>query len=90
MHVRMHTHTHMHVHAHAYMYKHDDFMQMAAPIGKSLYDIIARMRACVCMSMHVRTCMRHPQNILTESHPHPPTPIPPRGGPRNQSKFNST
>ena len=25
----------MHMHTHAYMYKHDNFMQMAAPIGKS-------------------------------------------------------
>ena len=25
----------MHVRTHAYMYKHDNFMQMAAPIGKS-------------------------------------------------------
>ena len=25
----------MHVHTHVYMYKHDNFMQMAATIGKS-------------------------------------------------------
>ena len=49
----------MHTHAHACMYihvKHDNLMQMAVPMGKSLgkpYDVIMH----VCMHMHVFTCM---------------------------------
>ena len=46
--------THVHMHAHACTnartrtrVKHDNFMQMAAPIGGIPYDII-RMCACVC------------------------------------------
>ena len=64
------------------MYKHDIFMQMAAPIGKSWgipYDIIAHARACVC----VRACVhmhgvppKHPDRV-----PRPSTqPHPPKGG----------
>ena len=32
-HVHTHTHACMHTHAHACVCKHDNFMQMAAPIG---------------------------------------------------------
>ena len=85
-----------HAHAHTCVcVKHDNFMQMAAPIGgipgNSLW---CHMCMCVCacayMHMHVHMCGEHP---LTTSHPHPnhpPIPPPPRGDPRNQSKFNST
>ena len=45
----------------------------------------ARARACV--HVHVHICGVQP---LTTPHPHPPTSPPPRGDPRNQSKFNST
>ena len=34
-HSHVHTHASTHAHACAYMYKHDNLMQMAAPIGKS-------------------------------------------------------
>ena len=66
----MHAHTWMHAHAHTntYMhYKHDKFMQMAAPIGKSLgnpYDVI-----CTCMCVHAHACMYG-------TCPHTPTPAP--------------
>ena len=62
--------------------KHDNFMQMAAPLGEYPgipYDVI---RAC----MHVRVHMggMHP---LTNPHTHPPTPPPPRGGPPESFKI---
>ena len=95
-HVHMHVHACTHIHAHTCMHgKHDNFMQMAAPLGESLripYDVIC---TCTCVHMHACTCMHacmcahvwgapchHP-------HPHPTTPTP-RGDPQNQSKFNST
>ena len=74
------THTCTHTHACAYMYKHDNFMQMAAPIGKSWgiplwhHRSCTHAHACVCLHMHM--CVGHPPNTLTESHPHPPTPTP--------------
>ena len=78
-----------HTHAHTCMRgKHDNSMQMAAPIGFGEipgipYDVI---RACACVRVHV--CGGDP---ITTPHPHPPIPPPPRvGDPRNQSKFNST
>ena len=65
--------------------KHDNFMQMAAPIGgipgNSLWcQLRVHVRACTC----VWGAPSH--------HPPPPsTHLPtPRGDPRNQSKFNST
>ena len=79
-------HMHMHAHMHAYMNKHDNFMQMAAPIGKSWGIPLWHYHSCVhaCACMHVHTCMGHPPpNTLTESHP------PPWGAdPQNQSKVN--
>ena len=64
--------THMHTHAHACMHartcmhgKHDNFMQMAAPIGESLgipYDVI-----CMWVCMHMYVCGGHP---LTTPTPH--------------------
>ena len=79
-----HTHTHAcvctHVHACTCVrVKHDNFMQMAAPLGESLgipYDVI-----CTCVCMHVCACTcacmcmcgGHP---LTTPHPIPHTPPP--------------
>ena len=87
------THVHMHVHAHTCTHtracthmhtctcmrgKHDNFMQMAAPLGEYLgipYDVIHMCMcvcACVCMCMHVHVGGVHP---LTTPHPiHPPPP----------------
>ena len=55
--------------------KHDNFMQMAAPIEGILGN-----------SLWCHTCM----HLLTNPHLHPPTPSSPREDPRNHSKFNST
>ena len=81
MHACMHMHTCTRTHV-----KHDNFMQMAAPIGESLgipYDVI---RACACMQVHVHVCGGHPLTTPTPIHP---PPHPPEGDPQNQSKFNS-
>ena len=82
----------MHTCACAYMYKHDNFMQMAAPIGKSwgipLWHHHSCPCTCVCMCMCAHVCGTLP-NTMTECHSHPPTPIPPRGVDAwNQSKVN--
>ena len=89
-HTRAHARACTHAHARTCMRgKHDNFMQMAAPIGgihgNSLWchmHVRMRARACVC------TCVGGtPSPPPTPIHP-PPTP---RGGdPWNQSKFNST
>ena len=73
----------MHTHAHTCMRgKHDNFMQMAAPIGgipgNSMMSYV-----CACMCMWVGCTLSPPPN-----HIHPP-PHPP-GDPQNHSKFNST
>ena len=68
------THTHTRTCAHV---KHDNFMQMAAPIGESLgipYDVI---RACACMHVHVHMCGGHPLSTPPLSSTQPPHP---RGG----------
>ena len=72
--------------------KHDNFMQMAAPIGgipgNSLWcHMCMCVHAHVCTHVHVHVCGGHPLTTPTHIHPPPPTP---RGDPRNQSKFNST
>ena len=85
-HTHAHAHACMHVHAHTCApVKHDNFMQMAPPLGESLgipYDVI---RACACM--HARACAHvwgapshHPPPPST----HPPTP---RGGPPESVKI---
>ena len=86
------THVHMHAHAHTCMRgKHDNSMQMAAPIGFGEipgipYDVI---RACACQ--HVRVCAHVWGGPCHHPHPYPPTRPPPRvGDPWNQSKFDST
>ena len=77
-----HTHVHMHVHACTCMHgKHDNFMQMAAPIGFGEipgipYDVIC-VHACICV--HVHMCRGHP---LTHPHPIHPPPPPREGTPR--------
>ena len=64
----MHTDTHTLMHG-----KHDNFMQMAAPLGESLgipYDVI-----CMCMCMHM--CVHVCGGTLSPPPPtstHPPTP----------------
>ena len=71
--------------------KHDNSMQMAAPIGFGEipgipYDVI---RACTCV--HACACACVWGDPVTTPTPILPPPPPPRvGDPRNQSKFNST
>ena len=76
-------HTCMHVCACAYMYKHDNFMQMAAPIGKFwgiCYHIITHvctlMHACACPCVYAWATLQTPW----QSHAHPLTPTPPKRG----------
>ena len=64
----MHTHTHM-------PGKHDNFMQMAAPIGESLgipYDVI-HAYTCVPMLTCMCVCMRAPHHHPPPTFTHPPT-----------------
>ena len=98
-HTCAHARARTHAHARTCMRgKHDNSMQMAAPIGFGEipgipYDVICacacmRVRACACVRVRVHVCGGDP---VTTPHPHPPTPPPSRVGyPRNQSKFNST
>ena len=84
-HTCAHACAHTHAHARTCMRgKHDNFMQMAAPIGGIPENSL-------CMSyVHARACAR----VWGAPSHHPPPPsthLPtPRGGLRNQSKFNST
>ena len=60
--------------------KHDNSMQMAAPIGFGEipgipYDVI---HACTCV--HACMCMCVGGDPVTTPHPHPPTPPTPQGG----------
>ena len=77
MHARKRTCMRTHARTHTCMHgKHDNFMQMAAPIGFGEilgipYDVM-----CACMRVHVHVCRGHP---LTNPHPHPPTTHPPEG-----------
>ena len=64
----MHTHTHTRG-------KHDNFMQMAAPIGGIPYDVI-----CACMCVHTHVCAHVWGAPSHHPNPHIPTPPPPRGG----------
>ena len=91
-HTCAHTHACTHTHTRTCMCgKHDNSMQMAAPIGFGEipgipYDVI---RACACV--HVHACAHVWGGPC--HHPPPPSthPPPPRvGDPQNQSKFNST
>ena len=98
-HTRAHARACMHAHARTCMRgKHDNSMQMAAPIGFGEIPGIPYNVICSCVCVHVHacacTCVRvhvGGVHLLTTPHPHPPTPLPPSwGDPRNQSKFNST
>ena len=78
------THMHMHTHARTCTHvKHDNFMQMDAPIGESLgipYDVI---HACACMRMRTCVCMCTCMGVTLSPPPtpiHPPT-HPPGGTP---------
>ena len=85
--VHMHTHAHMHTHTHVCMVNMIISCKWLSPLGESMgipYDVICM---CTCMHVHMHVCGGHP---LTTPYPHLPTPYPPEGGPRNQSKFNST
>ena len=71
-------HAHMCRHTHACTCmrgKHDNFMQMAAPLGEAMgipYDVICAcmcMCMCACMCMHVHVCVGHPLTTTT------PTPL---------------
>ena len=71
--------THMHMHT-CTRGKHDNFMQMAAPIGGIPWNSLVchtRVRAHASMHVHVHVGGMHP---LTTPHPHPPTPYPPGWG----------
>ena len=92
-HTRAHAHARMHTHARTCMHgKHDNSMQMAAPIGFGEipgipYDVIhacACMRVCTCMRVHVHVCGGDP---VTTPHPNPPTPYPQGGGPLESVKI---
>ena len=90
-HAHARTHTHMHA-CPCTCVKHDNFMQMAAPIGgipgNSLWchtRMCVHARACVHMCVHM--CGGTLSPPPTPIHPAPP---PPGGDPWNQSKFNST
>ena len=66
-----HAHAHMHAHACTCMCgKHDNFMQMAAPIGGIPGNSLCA-HACACVPMHMHVGWMHP---LTTPYPHPPTP----------------
>ena len=72
--------THVHIHAHV---KHDNFMQMATPIGGIPgipYDIIC---TCVCVCMHVHMCGGTLSPPPTPIHPAPH----PQGGPPESVKI---
>ena len=75
-------------HTHCMCGKHDNFMQMASPIGFGEIPGIPYYVICACMHacMHVHVCRGHPLTTPTPIHPAPQ----PQGGPRNWSKFNST
>ena len=73
--------THMHARTRTYV-KHDNFIQMAAPIGgipgNSLWcHMHVCVCACACVHMCVHMCGGHP---LTTPNPYPTTPSPPKGG----------
>ena len=57
--------------------KHDNSMQMAAPIGFWEIPGIPYDVMCACMRVHVHVCGGDP---VTTPHPHPPTPHPPGWG----------
>ena len=90
-HVHMHAHACTHTHTHACVVNMIISCKWPPPLGESMgipYDVICTC-ACVCMCACTYMCMCVGGTLSP-----PPTPIhlppPPRGDPRNQSKFNST
>ena len=90
------THVHMHAHARTHTHAHACVVNMITPckwlppldLGKSQgFPMMSYVRARACMCVRVHVCGGDP---VTTLHPHPPTPHPQGGDPRNQSKFNST
>ena len=85
------THVHMHTHAHTHVVNMIISCKWPPPLG----GIPGNSLWChMHMRMHVRACMHVCVHMcggtLSPPHPHTPTPHPPGGYPRNQSKFNST
>ena len=70
--------------------KHDNSMQMAAPIGFGEipgipYDVIC---VCMCVHMHACTCIcMCVGDPVTTPHPHPPTRTPQGGEPPESVKI---
>ena len=88
---------HVHTHACTYTYactcmchKHDNFMQMAAPIGGIPWEfpIMSYAHVHMCMHMHVHMCGGTLSPLQCPLTPTPTHPLPRE--PWNQSKFNST
>ena len=77
-HTRVHVHMHacMQVHRRAYMYKHDNFMQMAAPIGKSWGIPLWHHCSCARASAHVCVCVCAWEHVCGVS-PKQPDRVPP-------------
>ena len=85
-HIYMHVHRCMHAHTCTCMCgKHDNFMQMATPIGgipgNSLW-CHTHVHVCACTFMCVHTCAHVWGHPSTTPHPQLPTPTPQGGTPR--------
>ena len=81
----MYTCAHMHVCICAYMYKHDNFMQMAAPIWESWGIPLWHHHSHACAHALVHMCgtpSKYPDRVP----PNPPTPTPHGGGPPKSVK----
>ena len=87
-HIHAHACTHMHAHARTCTHvKHDNFMQMAAPIWGNPWEFpmvsYVCVHACACMCIHVHMCGGTLSPPPTPIHP-PPTP---QGGPPESVKI---
>ena len=80
--------THVHMHTHACMVNMIISCKWPPPLGEYLgFPMMSYMHVHACVHVHACACVwGHP--LTTPTHIHPPPP--PRGDPRNQSKFNST
>ena len=78
---------HTHAHTHACMVNMIISCKWPPPWGNPWeFPIMSYVGAHVCMHVHVHMCgAPSHQALLPSTHPQPP-----RGDPRNQSKFNST
>ena len=82
-HTCAHAHAFMHMHAHTRVCgKHDNFMQMAAPIGGNPWEfpMVSYVHVYACVHIHAHACAHVWGHPLTTPHPHLPTPHP-LGGP---------